>query len=106
MSVFLTILNLTLVIIGLATVVRYLVWQITDYKQNDFHYIVLLRDSDAEMSLRSILERLKYDASNKNRRIYAVDMGMDEQTADVCKLMSLDHSQIIYCLPEQLEKLL
>ena len=106
MTAVVTLLNLFLIITGLATLVRYFVWKLTDYSEEECHYIVLLRDQNAEMLLRGVIEKSKYNSVYKNRRIYAVDMGVDEQTADVCKLMSLDYSQIIYCMPEELQKLL
>ena len=97
MDLFLSIINVLLVVIGLTAVVRFLVFKLTECPKNDYHYIALLRDKNAELILRGILERNKYEFDSCGKIIFAVDLGLDEETRTACEIMSFENSQIVFC---------
>lgn len=97
MDLFLSIINVLLVVIGLTAVVRFLVFKLTECPKNDYHYIALLKDKNAELILRGILERNKYEFDSCGKIIFAVDLGLDEETRTACEIMSLENSQIVFC---------
>ena len=97
MNLFLSILNILLVIIGLTSVVRFLIFKISECPKNDYHYIALLKDKNAELVLRGILARNKYEFDSCGKIIFAVDLGLDEETKTACEIMSLENSQIVFC---------
>ena len=97
MNLFLSILNILLVVIGLTAVIRFLIFKLTECPKNDYHYIALLKDKNAELILRGILERNKYEFDSCKKIIFAVDLGLDEETRTACEIMSLENSQIVFC---------
>ena len=99
-------LTLFFVVLGIATLIRYIVWKLVDFKQNKYHYLVFLQDESAEMVLRGILERNSFDMVSIDRKLYAIDMGLDEITAAACEKLSYDYPHIVFCKPSQLEKYL
>ena len=105
MEAFISAVNFIFVIIGVAATVRFLVMKLTSVSAG-YHYIVPLKDKDAEMTLRDVLEKNKFEAENRGRVIFAVDMGLDRETARACEMMSFDHPQIVFCLPEDLKDLM
>lgn len=106
MDLIINFITLAFAVLGIATLVRYIVWKITDFKENEYHYIVLLRDNDAEIALRGALERNRFSSNNQQKKVYAVDLGVDEQIGKACEKLSLYYPQIIYCKPEQIKDLL
>ena len=97
MDLFLSIINVLLVVIGLTAVVRFLVFKLTECPKNDYHYIALLMYKNAELILRGILERNKYEFDSCGKIIFAGDLGLDEETRTACEIMSLENSQIVFC---------
>ncbi|MBR5451868.1 MAG: hypothetical protein IKV36_02610 [Clostridia bacterium] len=95
-------LTLLLVVLGISTLIRYVVWKFVDFKQNRYHYLVFLHDDSAEIMLRGILERNNFDVSSGERKLYAVDMGLDEITASACEKLSYDYPNMIFIKPNQL----
>lgn len=106
MNWLLTVLEMIFVILGVATMLRYLVWKFTSDPACDSHILVLLRDGCAEWSLRSTLEKNKHDIDTRSCLVYAVDMGLSSEEAHICEMFSLRHPQVIYCKPEELSELL
>ena len=102
MDIFIISLILFFVVIGIATAIRYIIWKITDFPKNEYHYLIMLSDDDAEIALRGVLERSKFDSKNQNRKIYAVDLGLCEQTILACEKLSCEYPQIVYCKPNEL----
>ena len=94
-------LTLFFVVLGISTLIRYIVWKLMDYKQNNYHYLIFLYDDSAEMVLRGILERNNFDIVCSQRNIYAIDMGLDETTAFACEKLSYDYPNLIFCKPSQ-----
>ena len=93
---------LLLSVIGIATVIRYIVWKITDSKQTEYHYMVFLEDNNAEILLRGIIERDYFDISGGCRKLYAINMGLEESAVSACKKLAEDYSQIVFCQPCEL----
>ena len=101
MDYVLAFLTLFFVVLGIATLIRYLVWKLMDFKQIKYHYLVFLQDDSAEMTLRGMLERDGFDIVCADRQLYAIDMGLDEITATACEKLSYDYPNIIFCKPSQ-----
>lgn len=99
-------LTLFFAVLGIATAIRYIVWKITDLGQNNYHYLVVLDNNNAELVLRSVLERNNFDLKSKNRLIYAIDFGLDEQTVSACKIITDMFPQIIFCKPQEFESII
>ncbi len=102
MNLFLSILNFLFVIIGITAVLRFAVWKLTNSGKTDYHYITLLKDQNAEMTLREIIQKNKYEFDSGEKIIFAVDIGLDEETKSVCELISYYNPQIVFCQPEEL----
>ena len=105
MELFLSILNFMFVIIGVAAVLRFAVWKLTSCSC-DYHYIVLLDGDDAELRLREAVEKNRFDINTRSKVVYAVNVGLDDETARACEMMSHDNPQIVFCRPEQLGELI
>lgn len=89
-------------VLGIATIIRYIVWKITDSNKNQFHYLIFLKDNSAEIAIRGIIERDHFDIHSGDRKLYAIDLGLEESVASACKKLSEDYSQIIFCDPCEL----
>lgn len=92
-------LTLFFVVLGIATLIRYIVWKLVDSKKNKYHYLVFLQDDNAEIIIRGILERNGNDLTSGERNLYVIDMGMDETTVSACEKLSYDYPNIILCKP-------
>ena len=67
---------------------------------------VLLDGDDAELRLREAVEKNRFDINTRSKVVYAVNVGLDDETARACEMMSHDNPQIVFCRPEQLGELI
>lgn len=106
MNFIINFITLAFVVLGIATLIRYIVWKITDSGQNNYHYLIMLNNNDAEVIIRAIIEKNNFDIESKKRVIYALDMGLDEQTVLACKKLADMYPQIIFCKPHEFAELI
>ena len=105
MNLFLSVLNLILVLIGLVSVLLVCAGRVHESKE-PMHYLILLHDDDAEWVLRTAMTQYCRTGHNRSGFIYAVDMGLSHEAATVCERMTMDYAPLIFCKPEQLPDLL
>ena len=106
MDFIISFITLAFVVLGIATFIRYIVWKITDSGQNNYHYLIMLNNNDAEVIIRAVIEKNNFDIKSKNRIIYALDLGLDEQTVLTCKKLADTYPQIVFCKPREFAEMI
>lgn len=92
---------------GVVAVFRMVWFHLLRTRNSGSFYLILPisgHDEEAEMSLRSAAERIKWIGSEA--RLLCVDRGMDEETRSVCEFACRDYPEIEICRPEELENIL
>lgn len=103
------VLTVFLAVIGLAELVRSIVFRIFSGTQNDT--IMLLNPAkgyceDIEYDLRSCVARIKWMKRGTKACVICLDTGMDESTRKVCELICEEFSFVsIMTISELVEKL-
>ncbi len=104
---FIYIISAILMLIGMSSIINFIIHKLTSTGRNDNIYtLVCLKDGDAELALRDALEHVRYAKNSKNDGIIAVDIDLDNETKEVCKLFCGDNSNIIFCDTENLSDVL
>jgi hypothetical protein len=71
---------------GAVSIIRYIALRITAPCYDDSRvYAVMLKGKDADMELQMAMETLDWDNALLNARAYAIDCGLDKDTAILCK---------------------
>ena len=106
MNLVLSVLEFLFVLLGVAALLRYLVWKLAYDGDARCYWVVPLYNGSAELAIRSALEKNRYEFDRYTCVLFAVDMGLDGEEACACQMISLDHPQVVYCKPEELPDLI
>lgn len=68
-----------------------------DIRQKVVVYPVSGAYQDLEMSIRALYHRARWDTNDCNNEIYLLDLGMDEESKRIAKVLSQDLSGLHYC---------
>ncbi len=88
MQVFAGIIIIFFFILGVVSLIKWLVLKITTpYDVDTRLYAVMLSGSSADIELQMALETLHWDIGLKNVRTYAIDCGIDNECKETCRKM-------------------
>lgn len=93
---------------GMAELFRALLFRLLKTRNPGKLYLVISfqgHDEEAELSLRSAAERLKW-AGGADALLVCVDRGMDEETRKLCELVCGENPEILLCSEVELGKIL
>lgn len=93
-----------LAVTGLLSMVRGLFrWTLKTGNQGKLCVLVPVKghDEQAELKLRGALER--FHQPGCDAVIFCVDLGMDEETKMICRILCREHAGLFLCAPEQLQ---
>ena len=98
---------IVLSLVGLVEIIRTAaLFLLSERESPEQLLIVLLNDENAEAALRSALERLKIMGRRSCRQIIAVDTGLSEASAEICRKFCDDCGCIALCSSESLYELI
>ena len=106
--IFKTILIL-LAIVGLTEVFRLLAFHFLRTRHRGKLFWVLSfqgHDGEAELALKNALEHLRWLDSTQEKLVLCVDRGMDEETREVCRVVSRENLDVRICTPEEVAEIL
>lgn len=93
-----------LAVFGLVSLLRtFFFWMLKTENPGEFCIIVSIKghDEQAELSLRSAVERSKW--LDHRAKIFCVDRGMDEETKAVCEMICKENANLMLCTPGELQ---
>ena len=97
-----------LAIIGISEIFRvFLFWMLQSHNRGKLYLIVSIQghDESAEVSMESAIERLKW-IHGEEKKLICLDLGMDEETMLVCKIIAHQNPGVEVCTPEELSEIL
>lgn len=105
LEVVLSIFVLCLAVVGLIEIFKVISVSFFNTKNIDGSAIFLIpiygHDEEIEMILRNAMSNAKWFSNMGNRRIVCLDLGMDEETRQICEIISEEHTLVeVYSLDE------
>ena len=93
-----------LAIVGLTEVFRLLSFRLLRTKNQGKIFWVLSfqgHDDEAELSVKNAVEHLRWLDSTQEKQVLCIDRGMDEETREVCRIISRENLDVHICTPEE-----
>lgn len=97
-----------LAIIGLTEVFRLLAFHFAHPPSGKLFWVLSFQghDGEAELALKNALEHLRWLDSTQEKLVLCVDRGMDEETREVCRVVSRENLDVRICKPEEVAEIL
>lgn len=98
-----------LAIVGLTEVFRLLAFRFLRTRNRGKLFWVLSfqgHDEEAELALKNALEHLRWLDSTQEKLVLCIDHGMDEETREVCRIVSSENLDVRICTPEEVAEIL
>lgn len=107
LEVIFSVVMMFLAVIGLIEFIRIISLSIFKVK-NDKNAILVVpmsgHDEEAEMILRNAISRAKWISGVDNRKIVCLDFNMDNETRQICDIISQECEFLYVCSPDEFIK--
>ena len=96
-----------LAVVGMAYVIMCIALRLLSGNRSENTYMTVILDgNNSDLELMAAAERLKWDSALKNITVFAVDCGINTETADSCRVIASRTDGMVFITADEYRKII